>query len=656
MQSYLANAIRFLSIDMVEKAKSGHPGMPMGMADIATVLFKDFLRFNPNNPTWFNRDRFILSNGHGSALLYSCLYLAGYNKVTIEELKRFRQLGSLTAGHPEYHPECGIETTTGPLGQGLANAVGIALSERVLNSKFGDALINHKTYVFCGDGCLMEGISQEAISFAGHYKLKNLVVLFDDNSITIDGNTSLSTSDNQLKRFEASNWNAIAIDGHDHKKIKEALDWAQKSDKPVFIACKTVIGFGSPNKAGSHHAHGSPLGIEEVKLVKQNFKWAHQEFEIPKSILDEWRGFYKRNTSCYDEWINIYQHSGSKLKECLAKNYLSKVTDTIKKHIDNLLKNPTNEASRVSSGKVIESLAYIIPSFIGGSADLTGSNNTHIKSQPFISADNYNGSYIHYGIREHAMAAIMSGISLHGGLIPYGGTFLTFSDYARPAIRLSALMELPNIYIMTHDSIGLGEDGPTHQPVEHLASFRAMPNINVFRPADSVEAAECWELALLSQKTPSLISLTRQSIPQIRLQDKPVNQCSLGAYIIKEFTHNLKVSIFATGSEVTVALDTATLLESKGIGSRVISVPCMELLFKQDPEYIMMLTCNSSFKVAIEAAVSFGWEKLIGPHGLFIGMEYFGASAPIKDLYEHFGITPQKCYEKICTILQQSDE
>ena len=653
MNISLANAIRFLSIDMVEKANSGHPGMPMGMADIATILFKYFLKFNPHDPKWFNRDRFILSNGHGSALLYASLYLAGYEKINLNELKRFRQLGSLTAGHPEYHPECGIETTTGPLGQGIANAVGIAFSERILNARFGSNLVEHKIYVFCGDGCLMEGISQEAISIAGHYKLKNLILIFDDNEITIDGATSLCTSDNHIKRFEACGWQTIKIDGHNSEEIYQALDHAGQGEKPVFIAAKTTIGFGAPNKAASHHAHGSPLGVNEIKLTREKLIWPHIEFEVPENILKQWRNFYKRNLKAYDNWNLNFKNNGDQLRNYIEKKDLSKIAHAIEDYIKNLVSNPVNEASRVSSGKTLEVLANILPNLIGGSADLTGSNNTHVKGQAFVSSGNYNGSYIHYGVREHAMAAIMSGINLHGALIPYAGTFLTFSDYARPAIRLSALMELPTIYVMTHDSIGLGEDGPTHQPVEHLASLRAMPNLNVFRPSDAIETAQCWELAILSRKTPSILSLTRQALPQLNLIVPQMNQCSLGAYILKEFEDDLQVTIFASGSEVQIALETANLLENEGIGVRVVSVPCMDLLFKQEAEYIMMLTCNSSFKVAIEAGVAFGWERLIGAHGLFIGMESFGASAPAKDLYEHFGITPQKSYKRILSMIKK---
>lgn len=652
MDKLLANAIRFLSIDMVERAKSGHPGMPMGMADIATVLFKDFLKFNPQDPTWFNRDRLVISNGHGSALLYSCLYLAGFEKMTLEQLKNFRQLGSITAGHPEYDPECGIETSTGPLGQGLANSVGMALAERILNARFNDDLVNHYTYVFCGDGCLMEGISQEAISFAGHYKLNKLIVLFDDNNITIDGRTSLSTSDDQIHRFKASHWNAVEIDGHNHSQIRAAIAKAQTSDKPTLIACKTTIGFGSPNKAGSSSTHGSPLGEDEIKLTRKNLKWSYSPFEVPENILREWRAFHKRNKHNYESWVKSFKTKGSFLKDYLSKAALNKVTPAILNYIENTPSSANSEATRVSSGKVIELLHNIIPNLIGGSADLSGSNNTHVKEQKVISSKDYSGSYIHYGIREHAMAAIMNGLTLHGGLITYGGTFLMFSDYARPAIRLSALMKLPVIYIMTHDSIGLGEDGPTHQPIEHLASLRAMPNLNVFRPADSVEVAQCWELAISSSHTPSILALSRQSLSQLRTFSSTSNECKQGAYILKEAEHHLKVTLFASGSEVEIALVTAKMLESNSIGARVVSVPCVELLFQQDPEYIMMLTCNPSLKVAIEAASGLGWERLIGPHGIFIGMHGFGASGKSEDLYNHFGITAEHCYDKILKVLE----
>lgn len=627
MDRNLASAIRILAADMVETANSGHPGMPLGMADICTVLFHKFLRFNPVQPNWHERDRFILSAGHGSALLYALLYLTGYPEMTINELKNFRQLHSKTPGHPEYGITIGAETSTGPLGQGLANAVGMALSAQI---QYARGQLSHlpKIYVIVGDGCLAEGISHEAISFAGHMQLNNLVVLFDDNNVTIDGSTSLSTSDNQLQRFGASRWQVMAIDGHDYTQIENALAEAQVIAKPMMIACKTIIGFGAPNKAGSAAVHGSPLGKEEVVLLRQNLNWPHPPFEIPDDILHQWRQCGVKELGKEAEVCDILP----------AINIL----EDLKKE---LLSQNVSEATRKSSERVIEAI-YKQPYLLGGSADLTPSNNTKAKQVKVISAQDYSGSYIHYGIREHAMAAIMNGIALFGGFKPFGGTFLTFSDYARPAIRLAALMKLPATYVMTHDSIGLGEDGPTHQPVEHLAALRAIPNLNVMRPCDVIETIECWQLALQSSHTPTLLALSRQNLKQL-CHTREENLSRLGAYILAE-QKDFKVSIFASGSEVAVAMEVAErLYREKGIASRVISVPCLDLFFAQPMEYQVQLLCNKSFKIAIEAGVEQGWHKIIGPHGMFFGVESFGESAPGAKLFEHFGLTATQIYEAL---------
>lgn len=649
MQRDLANAIRFLSIDMVERAKSGHPGMPLGMADVAEVLYSKHLVFNPNDPTWHNRDRLVLSAGHGCALLYSCLYLTGYKGMPIDELKRFRTLGSATPGHSEYAPENGIECTTGPLGQGIATAVGMALAERLLNAKFGDVDVSHKTYVICGDGCLAEGIGQEAISIAGHYALKNLIVLFDDNGITIDGPTSLATSEDHIKRFQAAGWNAVRVDGHNRDAVDAAIEAAKASDKPTMIACKTKIGFGVPGLEGSHKTHGAALGEASVADTREALNWNHHEFEIPESVLKEWRGFWERNKSQYDSW---QKNSSTELKQYLSQNALERVRAELAQLKQGMLESPIDEPTRVSSGRVLAAIVPALPNLIGGSADLTGSNNTRTKDHIDVTPGNYAGSYIHYGEREHIMAAMMNGMALYGGIIPYGGTFLSFADYARPSIRLSAIMEAGVIYVMTHDSIGLGEDGPTHQPVEHLASFRAMPNIRVFRPCDAVETLEAWEIAVQSRTTPSMLALTRQKVPQIRKgKEDAANKVALGAYILKEFEGDLNVTIFATGSEVSIAMDVANALEGKGFGTRVVSVPCMDILFEQEAEYQMMLTCNSSLKIAIEAACSFGWERLIGSHGMFFGVEGFGHSAPSPELYKHFGLTTEHISHKVLAVL-----
>jgi transketolase len=624
----MANAIRFLSLDAVERANSGHPGMPMGMADVATSLFSNFLKFDPKNPNWPNRDRFILSAGHGSMLLYSLLYLTGYKDITLGDIKNFRQLGSKTAGHPEHGILDGVETTTGPLGQGLANAVGMAISERMLNAR--DSKINHHTYVIVGDGCLMEGISQEAISLAGHLRLNKLIVLFDDNKISIDGPTSLTISDDVLASFKACGWNACSIDGHNYQEIEDALKNAQNSDKPSLIACSTIIGYGSPNKGGTEHCHGAALGEKEVLEVRKNLNWPYCAFEIPDDILKLWRNLGCSNTE----------------KQRDAKEISCNLDALKAKFVAELPQMSTRKAS----GMVLEKLSQMMPNLLGGSADLTGSNVTNSANLKAIKAGDFAGRYIYYGVREHAMAAIMNGIALYKAFLPYAGTFLVFSDYCRPAIRLSCLMELQVFYVMTHDSIGLGEDGPTHQAVEHLASLRAMPNLYVFRPACPVETAECYEVALRLTKSPSLFSLTRQDVPALR-SDIKENLSQYGAYIIGEYQGDLRVTIFATGSEVSIALLAQKELHAQNIGTRVISMPCLELFDQQDKSYQDKLLNNDSLKVAIEAGVKQSWEKYLGKEGIFIGMESFGSSAPAHELYQYYGITKENVINQILTLL-----
>lgn len=636
----LATAIRALSMDAVEKAKSGHPGMPMGMADVATVLFHEFLKFNPEDPHWPNRDRFVLSAGHGSMLLYSLLYLTGYKEASLEELKNFRQLHSKTAGHPEYGHLEGIETTTGPLGQGLATAVGMALGERMMAARLGDDLINHHTYVLAGDGDLMEGISHEAISLAGHLKLKKLIVLFDDNNITIDGTTDLSVSDNQLKRFEACGWNAVSIDGHDYKAIHKALKAAQNSDKPSLIACKTTIAKGAPKKAGTSNAHGSPLGAEEIAATREALGWPYAPFEMPEDILNKWRDAGKRHLENYQDWNKRFQslpHTQKEiLKGSLPSNWQQHI-ETVKSHFAN--GKPT-QATRQLSQTVLDDIAPHLSMLIGGSADLTGSNNTKAKIQKPVTPDNFSGSYIHYGVREHGMAAAMNGLCLYGGFIPYGGTFLAFCDYLKPALRLSALMHQGVIYVLTHDSIGLGEDGPTHQPIEHLASLRAIPNLLVFRPADGIEVAECWQLAIEYRNTPSVLVLTRQNVPHLRVNQTSENLTAKGGYLLRESNGKRQATLIATGSEVGLAVEAHEKLKQIGIETAVVSIPSWELFDKQPKSY-QKSVLGDVLKVGIEAASSFGWAKYLGENGVFIGMQEFGASAPAPQLYNHFGINSE---------------
>jgi len=641
-QNQMANAIRFLSIDAINKANSGHPGLPMGAADIATVLYTRFLSHDPKNPKWPNRDRFILSAGHGSMLLYSLLYLTGYQDITIDEIKNFRQLGAKTAGHPEYGHAAGIETTTGPLGQGIANAVGLALGERLMQARFGD-VIDHYTFALVGDGCLMEGISQEAISVAGHFKLNKLIVFWDNNNISIDGAVSLADNTDQAQRFRACGWNVIEIDGHDQQAIAEAIENAKTSAKPTMIACKTTIGFGSPHKAGTNKVHGSPLGQEETILTRKALGWPAEPFEVPSEILRAWRTSGEEAALKYQAWQTKFDalndHQKSEFKRLMRGELPKGFDDAIKQYKKTLIEERPNVATRKASEMALEVINGVVTETVGGSADLTGSNNTKTSQTRSITPEDFSGRYIHYGIREHAMGAIMNGLALYGGIIPYSGTFLCFADYARPAMRLSSLMGIRVIYVMTHDSIGLGEDGPTHQPVEHLASLRAMPNHLVMRPADVVETLECWQIALHASKTPSTLALTRQNLPTLRQAYSDQNLSALGAYEIKPASNAAKVSIFATGSEVEIALTAGRALEAKGIGTRIISVPCFELFDQQSDAYRAQVIGNAPVKIAVEAAIRQGWDKFIGNDGIFIGMNGFGASGPIEDLYQHFSIT-----------------
>ncbi len=630
----LANCIRFLSIDAVQKANSGHPGMPMGMADVATVLFKNFLRFNPKNPDWLNRDRFVLSAGHGSMLLYSLLYLTGYKSISINNIKKFRQLNSICAGHPEYHPKTGIETTTGPLGQGISNAVGFAIAEEILKNKLGKDLINHKTYVLAGDGCLMEGISHEAMSLAGHLKLKNLVMLFDNNSISIDGPTNLAVSDNFKKRFEGYGWDYISINGHNEKEIFKALKKVQKAKKPTVISCKTKIGYGSPNKSGKASSHGSPLGVDEIKLVRKALNWKTKPFDIPNKILNEWRKIGQRGEILEKKWNKVLKRKKIKFNQTLKNNF----TTVLKKEKENAIKEPKSLATRKCSEMTLNALTKQKNNLIGGSADLAGSNNTKTKNHKIIKPGDFAGDYIHYGVREHAMSGVMNGIALHSNLIPYGGTFLIFSDYCKPSIRLSALMKKRVIYVMTHDSIGLGEDGPTHQPIEQLSGLRSIPNLNVFRPADRIETIECWEHALKSSKTPSVLSLTRQNLNPVRKTYPNNNLCSLGAYEVLRTNKKINLTILASGSEVNLALEVSHKLAKDKIYSKVISMPCMELFELQSKSYKNKILEETKFKISIEAGSSDCWKKYVGDNGIAFGIDEFGKSAPYKDIYKYFGL------------------
>jgi transketolase len=638
----MANAIRFLAIDAVERAKSGHPGMPMGMADVATVLFSRFLKFDPDDPAWPDRDRFVLSAGHGSMLLYALLHLTGYAGVTSDELRAFRQWGSKTPGHPEYGHTPGVETTTGPLGQGIATAVGMALAERLMNARFGNDFVDHYTYVVAGDGCLMEGLSHEAISLAGHLRLNRLIVLFDDNEISIDGATSLSCSDDQVARFKAAGWSACRIDGHDPEAIAAAIERARNSDRPSLIACRTVIGFGAPNRQGSERAHGAPLGADEVAKTRDALNWPHQPFQIPESILARWRIAGARGQAARRSWIERTRRSCSTARspfhDALNRNLPCSYADAIARLRDRFGTERPNIATRQASQLVIDAIAEALPNLLGGSADLTHSNLTRAKTQQPVRPDFLEGSYIHYGVREHAMAAAMNGIALHGGFIPYGGTFLTFADYSRPAIRLAALMGLRIIHVMTHDSIGLGEDGPTHQPVEHLASLRAIPNLLVFRPGDAVETAEAWDCALQSQTSPSMLCLSRQAMPTFRAVSGEQKLVAFGAYVVIEPEDGRDVTLIATGSEVSIALHAAQLLASVSVRAAVVSAPCFDLFRQQSREYRTAVLGRVP-RIGVEAAVEGDWARWLGDDGEFVGMTGFGASASAETLYREFGIT-----------------
>ncbi|RZN31310.1 transketolase [Bradyrhizobium sp. Leo121] len=642
----MANAIRGLAMDAVEKAKSGHPGLPMGAADVATVLFTQFLKFDAADPAWPDRDRFVLSAGHGSMLLYSLLYLTGNKDMTLDHLKHFRQLGSLTPGHPENFHTKGIETTTGPLGQGISTAVGMAVAEKMLAAEFGKKIVNHHTYVLASDGDLMEGVSQEAIALAGHWRLNKLIVLYDDNGISIDGPTSLADSVDQVKRFKSAGWAAEHINGQDQKAIADAITRAQKSSKPTLIACKTTIGYGAPTKAGTNKVHGEALGADELKAAKEKLGISLEPFSVPDDVLKAWREAGARGAAERQEWDARYAELGSRkraeFERRLRHERPASLAKALKGHKKALLENPLNVATRKSSEAAIEVIAAAMPmEFLAGSADLTGSNNNKAKSAVNFSAKTPKGRFIHYGIREHGMAAAMNGIFLHGGFAPNGATFLVFTDYARPAMRLAALMGTGVVYVMTHDSIGLGEDGPTHQPVEHLSALRAIPNMRVFRPCDAVEVAECWELALNRIDGPTVLALTRQNLPQLRTTAPADNPCSHGAYELVAAQGDAKVSFFASGSEVQIAVDAQKQLAERGIPSRVVSVPSLELLLAQPEERKKAIIGNAPIKIAIEAAVRWGWDAVIGQDGEFIGMHRFGASAPAKDLFKHFGITAE---------------
>jgi transketolase len=638
----MANAIRALSMDAVQAANSGHPGMPMGMADVATVLFTRFLKFDASWAGFPDRDRFVLSAGHGSMLLYSLLYLNGYDKCDIDQLRNFRQLGSMTAGHPETGHLPGIETTTGPLGQGLANAVGMALAERHLAARYGSDIVDHYTYAIAGDGCLMEGISQEAISMAGHLKLDRLVVLWDDNGISIDGSVDLAASDDQLARFMASGWDVSSCDGHNADEVAEAIEAARKSDKPSLIACRTTIGFGAPNKQGTSGVHGAPLGDDEIAATREALGWSHAPFEIPADVLDAWRAAGSRGKTTSAEWnarlAGLDAATQADFNLAMSGELPEGWQDAINSHKKTLSAEAPAWATRKSSQEALKVINPVLTQTLGGSADLTGSNNTDTPDLGILSAENYAGRYMHYGIREHGMGAVMNGLALHGGIIPYGGTFLVFSDYLRPALRMSALMNQRVIYVLTHDSIGLGEDGPTHQPVEHIPSMRAIPNVAVFRPADAVETAECWALAIERNDGPSVLALTRQGLTLQRTEHTEENLCASGAYELMPADGDARVTILATGSEVGIAVDARTALQAEGIGTRVVSVPCLDVFAQQSEATQTQILGPGTIRVSVEAGIAQGWE---GYSDIHVGMTGFGASAPAKDLYVHFGITAE---------------
>ncbi|NBN65253.1 transketolase [Microvirga tunisiensis] len=639
----MANAIRFLAMDAVEKAKSGHPGLPMGAADIATVLFTQVLKFDPTAPHWADRDRFVLSAGHGSMLLYSVLYLLGYEDFSLDQLKNFRQIGARTAGHPEFGHGAGIETTTGPLGQGLANAVGMAIAEKLQAARFGEALVDHYTYVLAGDGCLMEGISQEALTLAGHLKLNKLIVIWDDNGISIDGKIDVTDSTDQIARFEASQWNTIRVDGHDPVALAAAFRKAQESERPTLIAAKTVIGFGSPTKAGTAKVHGSPLGADEIAATRKALNWPHEPFEIPSDVLDAWRIAGLRSAHAHKDWEKRFAAADAETRAEFERRNRGDLPAALKPALaaykQKLAEERPTLATRQASEHVLNVINEVVPETIGGSADLTGSNNTKTAQTKPVTPDDFSGRYIHWGIREHGMAAAMNGMALHGGMIPYSGTFLVFADYCRPSLRLAALMEQRVIHVMTHDSIGLGEDGPTHQPVEHYASLRAIPNLHFFRPADVTETLECWQLALGAKKTPSVLALTRQGLAAQRKTYVEENLCARGAYVLADTDETADVTIFASGSEVEIAMDARAKLEAEGVSARVVSVPCFELFEAQSADYQADVIGTSKVRIAVETGIRMGWDRFIGTDGVFIGMSGFGASGPYKELYAHFGIT-----------------
>ncbi len=645
---HMADALRALAMDAVEKAKSGHPGMPMGMADIATVLFTKYLRFDPLAPDWPDRDRFVLSNGHGSMLLYGLLHLLGYPDMTMAELERFRQLGSRTAGHPERGHASGIETTTGPLSQGIGNAVGMALAERMLAAEFGPEIVDHYTYVFCGDGCLMEGLSHEALSLAGHLRLNKLILFWDDNSISIDGPTGLAVSDDQVMRFRAHGWNAERIDGHDTDQVAAAIERAQQSDRPSLVACRTVIAFGAPTKAGTAAAHGAPLGADEIKGARARLGWNYPPFVIPDDVGAAWHEAGARGAATRKAWeARLQAMPAEKRAEFLRRQRRelpAGLDHAIAELCDGFRKADAKVATRQASGAVLDTLTRIVPELVGGSADLTPSNNTKAKDLKEVRPGDYSGRYIHYGVREHGMAAAMNGIAVHGGLIPYGGTFLTFSDYCRPSIRLAGFMGAGVVYVMTHDSIGLGEDGPTHQPIEHLAALRAIPGLYVYRPADAVETAECWALALHHRDAPSLLALTRQGLPLLRREASSENRSARGAYVLAEAEGARQVTLLASGSEVSIAIAAREMLAKDAIRAAVVSMPCWEL-FEAEPEDYQNTVLGPAPRIAVEAAVRLGWDRWLGPHGAFIGMHGFGASAPGEALFPHFGITAERVAE-----------
>lgn len=641
----LANAIRFLSVDAINKSNSGHPGMPMGMADVATVLFTKFIKLNPAEPRWFDRDRFVLSAGHGSMLLYSLLYLLGYKDICIEDIKNFRQLGAKTAGHPEYGHLDGIDMTTGPLGQGISSAVGMALAERILASRYGEDVCNHYTYVIAGDGCLMEGISEEAISMAGHLKLNKMIVLWDNNNITIDGNVTASNSTNQLKRFEACGWNTLSIDGHNCKDIEKAIKKAKKSKKPTLISCKTTIGYGAPSKCGTSKCHGSPLGEEETSAARKALGWEAAPFEVPAEILEAWRAAGRRSEEEFKGWQSRAKLKGKEFADVIAGKLPKGWDKELNELKKTAIKEQTKVATRKASQMCLEAIVPNLPQIIGGSADLAASNLTLTKSSKTITAKDYNGNNIMYGIREHVMGAIMNGMALHGGVIPFGGTFFVFSDYMRPAMRLSALMGIRVIYVLTHDSIGVGEDGPTHQPIEHLASYRCMPNMLTFRPCDVVETAEAWQLAIESENVPSLLALTRQNLPLLRQSSKE-NLTAKGGYILAGDAKKRQATIIATGSEVSLAMEAKALLAKEGIEVAVVSMPCCEL-FDAQPEPYRNEVLGTAPRIAVEAAAKYGWERYVGCDGDIIGMDGFGASGPADELFKYFGITVEEIVDAV---------